>query len=234
MPTGRQQAGFDLRTVLKERHVQLRFLLVCVAVSMLLGCKSSAESTATTATSGPASTQPAAATQPFVVGPLQVTVASVDVSSEYDVYVGGGSNISAPEPIGGDGGMPMISMSNGSSFLAGKIHATDDQTKLIRIECAVENPTEVPASFKIGDMALTVAGVRTDEFVAVGYDAQLCAMGDADRETVKAIAVEVSPKSHRTVSYVFALANPDAKSGQVALRNSVAPVSFEITSPKEK
>lgn len=213
--------------------MQARFLVSCVAIGLMqVGCdKSSSESPTPTASSRPAATQPVAAPKPMVVGPLKVTIASVDVASEYGVYVGGGSNISPPEPMGSGGGMPMISMSNNSSFLAGKINAKDENTKLMRIECVIENPTEKPVSFKIGDMSLTVAGVSSGDFAAVGYGTRMCAMDEADRTRVKAINVEVSPKSQRTLSYLFAITPPDAKTGEVALQNSVAPVSFRIDRP---
>ena len=53
----------------------------------------------------------------------------------------------------------MISISSGSAFLAGEVSSTDGKTKLIRVICTIDNPTEKTESFKIGDISLSVAGV---------------------------------------------------------------------------
>jgi len=165
------------------------------------------------------------------VTPLKVSVASVAVATKFQVYVGGGANISVPEtlqsPLGGDGGIPAISMSRGSTFLAGEVDSGDAKTKLIKLQLVIDNPTEKTRMFKIGDLSLLLAGARLNDFVAVGYKDRLCAMSEADRRIVKQIVVEVPPKAQRTVSYIFPLLNPDAKQGAIVLQHSL-PVTFQI------
>lgn len=161
--------------------------------------------------------------------PLRLSISSVAVANRFQAYVGGGSNIEPPTPIdfGGGGGIPLISMSNGSAFLAGEVSSTDASAKLVRIEVEVLNRTQKSESFKIGDLSLAIAGARIGDFIAVGYDGRLCAMSDADRQKVKEILVEVSPQSRRTLSYIFALPNSESQQGQLMLQ-SAAPVLFEI------
>ncbi len=165
------------------------------------------------------------------VTPLKVSVTSVAVATKFQVYVGGGANISVPEtlqsPFGGGGGVPVISMSRGSTFLAGEVESRDAKTKLIKLQLAIDNPTEKTRTFKIGDLSLLVSRARFNDFVAVGYEDRLCAMADADRRIVKQIVVEVPPKAQRTVSYIFPLLNPDANQGAVVLQHSL-PVTFQI------
>ena len=127
----------------------------------------------------------------------------------------------------------MISISSGSAFLAGEVRSKDEKTKLIRIECVIDNPTEKSESFKIGDLSMSVAGNRASDFMAVGYDDRLCAMSDVDRRTVKKIVVEVSPKAQRTLSYIFPLFSPEAKQGEIVLQHS-PPVTFKIEATTTK
>jgi hypothetical protein len=134
-----------------------------------------------------------------------------------------------PSAFGGGGGIPMISISNGSSFLAGEVRSRDGSTKFIRISLTVSNPTQDALSFKIGDVALVSGKTRTNDFAAVGYGSKMCAMGDADRNTVKKIVVDVAPGETENLSYLFALMDANATQGQVALGNS-APVTFDIDS----
>ena len=129
--------------------------------------------------------------------------------------------------------MPMISMSSGSAFLAGEVSSKDEKTKLIKVECTINNPTEKPESFKIGDLSLSVAGDRASDFMAVGYDDRLCAMSGVDRRTVKEIVVEVSPKTRRTLSFIFPLFSPEAKQGEIVLQQS-PPVTFKIETTATK
>jgi hypothetical protein len=163
--------------------------------------------------------------------PLRMTILSVAVAQKFQAYVGGGANIEPPEPVsfpfGGGGGIPLISMSNGSAFLAGEVSSKDATKPLIRIEVSVTNSTKKPQVFKIGDVSLALSGVRMSDFAAVGYGDQLCAMSDDDRQKVKAIAVQVFPQSARRLSYAFAITNPESKQGELLLQ-SAEPVSFEI------
>lgn len=167
--------------------------------------------------------------------PLRLRISSVTVSRKFPAYVGGGSNIEPPASVdfGGGGGMPLISISNGSAFLAGEVSSTDGKTDLIRVMFEVQNTTPIPGSFKIGDVSLAIAGDRTGDFVAVGYEDRVCAMGDPDRKKVKEISVEVSPQSKRTLSYVFALTNPVSRQGELDLQ-SAPPISLEIPAHRVK
>jgi len=163
--------------------------------------------------------------------PLRVAVLSVVVAQKLQAYVGGGANIEPPEPLsfpfGGGGGIPLISLSGGSAFLAGEVSSEDKTKPLISVEVEVKNPTPKPQSFQIGDLSLEFSGARADDFAAVGYGDQLCAMGDEDRRKVKAIVVQVAPQGTRRLSYAFAFVNPDSKQGKVILQNA-EPASFEI------
>ena len=163
--------------------------------------------------------------------PLRLSVSSVAVATRFQAYVGGGSNIEPPTPIdfGGGGGMPLISMSGGASFLAGEVSSTDGNTDLVRIEFEVRNSTQKPQSFKIGDLSLLVAGARVGDFIAVGYGSQLCAMSGPDLQKIKEIRVDVAPQSRRTLSYVFPAAKSSgSRQGQLVLE-SAAPLSFEVS-----
>jgi hypothetical protein len=135
--------------------------------------------------------------------------------------------------FGGGGGIPMISISNGSSFLAGEVSSSDGNTKFIRISVSVANPTQDTHSFKIGDVALVLGKGRMNDFAAVGYGSKLCAMGDTDRKTVKKIVVDVAPGDTANLSYLFPLMDANATQGQMVLGNS-APVTFEIDSSPGK
>jgi len=161
--------------------------------------------------------------------PLRLKISSIAVARKFPAYVGGGANIEAPASInfGGGGGMPFISISNGTGFLAGEVSSKDDKTDLIRLMFEVQNSTETPGSFKIGDVSLAVAGDRTRDFVAVGYVDRVCAMGGPDHEKVREILVQVSPRSRIVLSYVFALTNPTSTQGELNLQNA-PPITFEI------
>ena len=167
--------------------------------------------------------------------PLRLSVSSVAVAKRFQAYVGGGSNIEPPTPIdfGGGGGIPLISISNGSSFLTGEVSSTDAKANLVRIEVEVRNWTQKSASFKIGDLSLAVAGARVGDSIAVGYDDRLCAMSGEDLRKVKEIRVEVLPQSRRTLSYVFSVPSSESQQGQLVLQ-SAAPVSFEIGNHSSK
>ena len=168
-----------------------------------------------------------------ISSPLKLTVENTEVGLKFSVYVGGGANISPPDTFGGGGGIPMISISNGASFLAGEVSSRDGSTKFIRISLTVSNPTQDAHSFKIGDVALVSGKSRMNDFAAVGYGSKLCAMGDADRKTVKKIVVDVAPGETENLSYLFPLMDASATQGQIVLGNS-APVTFEIDNAASK
>lgn len=80
-----------------------------------------------------APSQPSAPQKPTVAevepGPFKLTVNTTAVASKFLAYVGGGTNISPPDTIGGGDGIPAISFSNnGPAFLAGEISSEDKKT----------------------------------------------------------------------------------------------------------
>jgi hypothetical protein len=158
---------------------------------------------------------------------LKLTVNTITVATKFLAYVGGGTNISPPDTIGGGDGIPLISISNGASFLAGEVSSKDEKTKLIKITITVTNSGQEAASFKIGDVLLVVGAGRLNDFAAVGYGSKLCAMSDADRKVVKETVVTVPPAGTRVFSFAFPLLNPDSKRGELVL-GSLSPVPFEI------
>jgi HEAT repeat protein len=159
--------------------------------------------------------------------PTKLTVNTIAVSTKFLAYFGGGTNISPPDTIGSGDGIPLISISNGASFLAGEVSSKDEKAKLIKITFAVTNPAQEATSFKIGDVQLVIGSDRLNDFVAVGYDSKLCAMSDADRKAVKEIVVTIPPTGTRRLSFAFPLFNPDSKRGELVL-GSLSPVPFEI------
>jgi len=163
--------------------------------------------------------------------PLHLAILSTAVAQRFQAYVGGGANIEPPEPMsfpfGGGGGMPLISISGGSAFLAGEIGSEDSTKKLIKIEVSIRNSTTNAQSFKIGDISLALSGTRMNDFAAVGYGDKLCAMSDDDKKKVKEIAVEVPPLSMRRLSYAFGPLSPESKQGELSLGRA-EPVSFDI------
>jgi hypothetical protein len=173
-------------------------------------------------------------------GPLQLLVDAVAVGRTFQVYVGGGTNISPPDTFGGGGGIPLISMSDGAAFMAGEISSKSDKVNLLRIMFTVTNSTpsvpdgqSVPpaTSFKIGDVSLRIGAETVNDFLAVGYGSKLCAMSDTDRKKVTETVVAVSPGEERTLSFAFPI-GADAKHGELRLRNST-PVPFDIESGHE-
>lgn len=138
------------------------------------------------------------------VSQLKLTVKTIAVATKFPAYVGGGTNISPPDTIGGGNGIPLISFSNGASFLAGEVSSQDEKVKLIKITFTVTNPAQEPTSFKIGDVLLVIGSDRLNDFVAVGYDSKLCAMSDADRKSVKEIVVTVPPAGTPEAAAVMA------------------------------
>lgn len=159
---------------------------------------------------------------------LTVTVDSVAVAPKFGAYVGGGANISPPAPMGGGGGIPLFSISNGAAFMAGEVSSQDANVKLIRITFTVRNTAPDATGFKIGDVGFSAGSENWTDFMAVGYGDQLCAMGDEDRKKVKEIAVEIQPGGTRQLSVIFPLSKTNAKQGQLLL-GKAPPASFAIT-----
>ncbi len=158
--------------------------------------------------------------------PFKLSITNVEVGTKFQVYVGGGTNIDPPAAFGGADGIPSISMSGGATFLAGEISSKGGKVKLVRIEFTAVNSGLVPASFKIGDVGLTVGSEKIDDFLAVGYVDRLCAMSDADRKKVKEIVETVPPAGLRLLVVAFPV-SADAKHAELRLGNST-PVPFEI------
>jgi|HubBroStandDraft_1064217.scaffolds.fasta_scaffold301476_1 hypothetical protein len=159
---------------------------------------------------------------------LRPTVGDTEVAPKFVVYVGGGASISPPDTIGGGGGIPMISFSsNGPLFMAGEVALHDDKARLLKIALFVRNSGHEASSFKIGDVSLIIDSHTLNDFVAVGYDSKLCAMGDEDRKKVKEIVVTIPPGEKRQLSFVFPLFNPDSNQGELVLGN-LSPVPFKF------
>jgi hypothetical protein len=159
--------------------------------------------------------------------PLQLNVDRVMVGQEFLVYVGGGAKLVPPTTRGNAESLPSISIFDGSTFLAGKIQSQDEKAAMIRITFTVTNPAQEAASFKIGDVALTVDSKRLDDFAAVGYNDVVCAMSSEDGKKVREIVVKIPGKGTTRLSYIFALGSPDSKQGTLQLGSSVS-APFEI------
>ena len=165
--------------------------------------------------------------------PFKLSVTDIEVGKKFQAYVGGGTNIEPPAAFGGGGGIPSISMSGGATFLAGEISSKSDKVKLVRIEFTVENSGPAPASFKIGDVGLTVGSEKLNDFLAVGYGSSLCLAPDKDRKRLRGIAVAVPPAGGMTrLSIVFPLTNANARRGALVLGDS-SPVPFTIEGASE-
>jgi len=162
---------------------------------------------------------------------LNLEILSTDVANSFEVYVGGGTNIRPPKPIGGSG-IPMFSGSkndDGSSthFMAGTIRAIKETDRLIKVTCKIENKLHKPQFFKVGDIAFHMDSTTVKDFSAVALGKIPCSMSDTDLAVVKAKAIEVDPNGYVIITYVFALPDSSSKKGAFALGNS-KPVAFEI------
>ena len=191
-----------------------------MAIFLLILCS------AITVKAAPA-TQPAS--QPSA--DLKLSVSSVSVDTKFQIYVGGGRSIEPPEPIGG--GMPLISMGGGSTFMAGQLSSSDGKTKFVKVSCTITNSASAQRAFKLGEVAMTVAGTKANGFAGVGYNDRVCGMGGDDRKAVEQISVNVPANGSRSVTYIFPLLAPDSKKGELSLQNG-APVSFDIPSDSAK
>ncbi|HKS80534.1 MAG TPA: hypothetical protein VJR23_03435 [Candidatus Acidoferrales bacterium] len=162
---------------------------------------------------------------------LGVTVNAAVTGEKFPAYVGGGANISPPDTIGGGGGIPLISMSNGATFLAGEIRTSSPKFQIMRITFTVQNSGQTPIDFKIGDVTLKSNQTKWDEFMAVGYGDKLCAMNDEDRKKVKEIKISLKPGEQARLIIAFPV-DAGAKSGDLLVAGA-KPVHFEIADPKE-
>jgi len=166
--------------------------------------------------------------------PLKPRVIAVEIGTKFFARFGGGTDISPSEGAGavststyGDSGIPRIQISEGHAFVAGEIRGQDERSKLVRIVIDFENPLEQTESFKIGDVALIAGKDRSNDFLAVGYGSQLCAIEPQDKRAVKEIVVQIPPKDWRTLSFVFALPRNDSKQGSIVIGDST-PVPFQV------
>ena len=121
----------------------------------------------------------------------------------------------------------MISLGGGSTWLAGEVSSNDPKTKLLKVTFTVTNSAHDTTSFKIGDVRLEVGTEQWDDFLAVGYNTQLCSMGDDDRKKVKQIVVSIPAGGRKTLSYVFPIASSHPGQGQLTVGASPQ-VTFEI------
>ena len=172
----------------------------------------------------PKPTQPAQSKLP--PSPFKAVVDSAEGGDKFLAYVGGGANISPPDTFGGGGGIPLISISNGTSFMAGEISSRSEKIKLVKVALSVTNSGQTAATFKIGDVRVRVGAASVNDFVAAGYNSRLCAMSDEDRKKVKQIAVTLAPGESSSLSYAFPI-DAGVKGGELLLGNS-APVPFVI------
>jgi len=193
------------------------FLACCLSVSVV-----------GTAATDPESTTSGAARQ--VASQITLSTHSVEVGTSFQAYVGGGTNISPPDTIGDSGGIPLISISRGASFLAGEVRSNDAKTRLVKITVRFDNPARSAKSFKIGDLALIVGSHKWNDFLAVGYGSKVCAISSTDRKTVQQIVVDIPPGESRILSYVFPVDASDPRHGQLTLANSrQTPVDIDQT-----
>jgi len=165
--------------------------------------------------------------------PLQITVEHAELGQKFLAYVGGGANISPPDTVGGGGGIPMISISNGASFLAGEISAVEGRAKILRVGFTVNNPTPKPISFKIGDLALVTGTGQRADFAAVGYVEKLCAMSEQDRKRVKEIVEAVPAKGLTRMCIAFMVSLPAPRQARLALGTSMS-APFAVTDTAAK
>src|SRR5271157_1077892 len=125
-------------------NARLTLRLIIFAI-MVVGCSKGTAPQATGPSSAASATEPA----PMVTSPLKLKVDSIEVGTVFQAYVGGGANISPPDTLGGGEGIPLISISNGTTFLAGEVSSRDAKARLIKITFSVANPTAQTHSFKI-------------------------------------------------------------------------------------
>jgi hypothetical protein len=160
--------------------------------------------------------------------PLTLYVEEAYVRAKLGIYVGGGTNIDPPDTFGGGDGIPMISISNGSAFLAGELSSDDKNVRFLAVTFRLTNPTQAPQSFRIGDIKLAGPTGSLSEFAAVGYGGKLCGVSGADRDAVSKTSVELSPNDSRRLSMAFPVA-PDALKGLELVLGSAprAPIKIE-------
>ena len=170
--------------------------------------------------------------------PLKVTVERADARAKFLAYVTPPDGSISPDdlerlgdsPMRGDGdSLPLISIVNNRTFLAGEVTAKDGKSKLIRVTFAVANPTPEARSFKLSDVTLVIGSYKSNEFVAAGYGHQLCGLFGKNRETLKDMVVDVAPRQSTRLSVAFPLPAEVANTGELMVGNS-APGLFEIRS----
>lgn len=161
---------------------------------------------------------------------LTVTVNNAVTGDKFPAYVGGGANISPPDNIGGGGGIPLISMSNGATFLAGEISTSSPKFQITRIAFTVQNSGQAPMDFKIGDVGLKTSQTTWNEFMAVGYGDKLCAMNDEDRKKVKEIKISLKPGEQSRLIIAFPV-DAGTKDGDLLVAGA-KPAHFEIADAK--
>lgn len=158
---------------------------------------------------------------PAPASPLKLQVDEAFVRAKLDIYVGGGSNIDPPDPVGGGDGIPLISLSNnGPAFMAGELSASDGKTRFLKVTFDVTNPTAAPQSFRIGDLKMTDSSGTQWNWAAVGYGDKLCGMSGADRDAVAQTSVQLAPHASRQMSMAFPVTSSGTQGLELALGSS--------------
>jgi len=151
--------AFFRRTKMKDFNV---FLVV--AVMLLVACTS----------------------ESFARSLLELEVNSAEMADSFAVYNGCGTNISPPPPVLGGGGMPLITITEGHTILAGKIETQEKDVQFIKIKSTIKNPSQKLQAFRVGDIFLVISSKKIGDLAGVGLRSEACAIyKDADRKIVK-------------------------------------------------
>ena len=171
----------------------------------------------------------ACASESFAGSLLELKVNSAEMADSFVVYNGCGTNISPPPPVSGDGGIPLITITEGHTILAGKIETKDKDVQFIKIKSTIKNPSKTLQSFRVGDIFLFISSKKVGDLAGVGLRSEACAIyEDANRKIIKKQKIDIPPSGQIDVTYIFFPIDKSApKEGTLSLGNS-APVTFEI------
>jgi len=156
---------------------------------------------------------------------LHLSVHAIAVAPKFPAYLGGGANITPPDAIAA--ATPVASSSKGPTFSSGQVSSS---TNLIKLTVTVTNPAQEEAYFKFGDVQLALGPYLFEDFAAVGYDSNLCAMSPSDRKKVKERYVTVPPAGKSVLSFAFPFLDPAAKRA-VFILGMATPILFAIPGP---
>jgi hypothetical protein len=168
--------------------------------------------------------------------PLTLTVSSRILGDTFGLYMGGGTDIEPPGPLGGGDGIPVISISEGHSFTAGSTNKVAGK-QWVKIACDIHNPTTTTQPFLLGELCVSLtqnnaaapggaapAETWSNDFVAVGYNDRLCAVEDEYRLEIKSIAIQIGAGGSRTIDFLFLLPDTQADAAPFALRPFSPPI----------